>query len=116
MRSHSYLKTICGWIIPVLVYLRYHNNLEKSPPSVLILIDLPILIVSTFRAFNYYPIMGSMNYFGQVVLEILGNNWLKSYFGNLEIEILSMGIFSERLTDTSCQYSSLWFLHFSSYG
>ena len=30
-----------------------------------------------------------MNYFGQVVYEILENNWLKSYFGNLEMEILS---------------------------
>ena len=30
-----------------------------------------------------------MNYFGQVVLEILENDLLKSYFGNSEIEILS---------------------------
>ena len=30
-----------------------------------------------------------MNYFGQVVYEILENKLLKSYFGNLEIEILS---------------------------
>ena len=45
-------------------------------------IDLPILIFSTFRAFNSYSIVGSMNYFGQVVLKILGNNKLKSYFGN----------------------------------
>ena len=33
--------------------------------------------------------MGSMNYFGQVVLEIVENNLLESYFTNLEIEILS---------------------------
>ena len=33
--------------------------------------------------------MGSMNFFGQVVLEIFENNLLKSYFGNSEIEILS---------------------------
>ena len=32
--------------------------------------------------------MGSMNYFGQVALEILEKNLLKSYFENLEIEIL----------------------------
>ena len=32
--------------------------------------------------------MGLMNYFGRVVLEILENNLLKSYFGNSEIEIL----------------------------
>ena len=30
-----------------------------------------------------------MNYFGQVILEILENNQLKSYFGNSEITILS---------------------------
>ena len=30
-----------------------------------------------------------MNYFGQVILEILENNQLKSYFGNSEIVILS---------------------------
>ena len=30
-----------------------------------------------------------MNYFSQVVLEILENNLLKSYFGNLEKEIMS---------------------------
>ena len=60
--------------MPVLGYLSYYSNLEKFPPSVLISIDLPILIFSTFGAFNYYSIMGSMNYFGQVVLEILENN------------------------------------------
>ena len=63
--------------------------MEKLSPSVLVSIDLPILIFSTFRALNYYSIMGSMNYFGQVVLEILENDLLKSYFGNSEIEILS---------------------------
>ena len=30
-----------------------------------------------------------MNYFGQVILEILENNQLKSYFENSEIAILS---------------------------
>ena len=69
--------------------MRHYNNLEKLSPSVLVSIDLPILIFSTFRALNYYSIMGSMNYFGQVVLEILENDLLKSYFGNSEIEILS---------------------------
>ena len=34
-------------------------------------IDLPISVFSTFRAINYYSIMGSMNYFGLVVFEIL---------------------------------------------
>ena len=34
-------------------------------------------------------IIRSMNYFGQVILEILENNQLKSYFGNSEISILS---------------------------
>ena len=40
----------------------------------MISIDFAILIFSTFRALNYYSIMGSMNYFGQVVLEILEND------------------------------------------
>ena len=39
--------------------------------------------------FNYYSIMVSMNYFGQVVLEILENDQLKSNFENSEIEVLS---------------------------
>ena len=30
-----------------------------------------------------------MNYFGQVILEILENNQLKRYFGNSETAILS---------------------------
>ena len=59
--------------MPVLGYLRYYNYLEKLPPSVLISKHLLILIFSTFEAFNYYSIMRSMNYFGQVVLEILEN-------------------------------------------
>ena len=71
-----------GRVIPVLGYLRYCNNLDKLPPSVLIFIDLPILIFSTFIAFIDYSIIGSINYFGQVALEILENNLLKSYFGN----------------------------------
>ena len=37
----------------------------------MISIDLPILVFSIFRAFNYFSIMGSMNYFDQVVFEIL---------------------------------------------
>ena len=76
-------------IIPVLGYLRHYNNMEKLPLSVLISKDLSILIILTFRVFNYYSIIGSMNYLGQVFLEILENNELKSYFGNSEIEILS---------------------------
>ena len=52
----------------------YYNNLEKLPPSVLISIDFAISIFSTFIVFNYYSIMGSMNYFGRVVLEIMENN------------------------------------------
>ena len=63
-----------GGVILVLGYGRYYENLEELPPSVLISIDLPILIFSTFRAFNSYSIVGSMNYFGQVVLKKLGNN------------------------------------------
>ena len=78
MRSHSYLKAM--WVIPVLEYLRNYNNLEKLPASVLISIDLPIWFFSTFRASNYYSIMESMNNFGQVVLEILENNLLKSFW------------------------------------
>ena len=64
MRSYPYLKTIWGWSYTCFRVFEVFG----------ISIDLPILIFSTFRAFNYYSIMGSMNYFGQVVLEILENN------------------------------------------
>ena len=52
----------------------YCNNLEKLPSSAPISVDLPILIFSIFGALNHHSIMGSMNYFGQVVLGILENN------------------------------------------
>ena len=73
---------------PVLGYLRYYNNLVKLPPSVLIFVDLPILILSTFRAFNYYSIMGFNELFWSSASWDIGNNKVKSYFGNSEIEIL----------------------------
>ena len=62
--------------------------MEKSPP-VLIFIVLPIFFLHHFELSIIIPIMRSMNYFGQVILEILENNQLKSYFGNSEIVILS---------------------------
>ena len=55
--------------------------MEKSPP-VLIFIVLPIFFLHHFELSIIIPIMRSMNYFGQVILEILENNQLKSYFGN----------------------------------
>ena len=59
------------WSYTCFRVIEYYNISEKLPPSVMISIDLPILVFSIFRAFNYYSIMGSMNYFGQVVFEIL---------------------------------------------
>ena len=85
MRSQQYLKIIWVWKR----YLKYYNNLKKLTPSVLISINLPILFSSTFGAFKHYSIMGSMNYFGQIFLEMLENNKMKSYFGNSEIDFLS---------------------------
>ena len=67
---------------------RHYSNLEKSPP-VLIFIVLPIFLLQHFELSIIIPIMRSMNYFGQVILEILENNQLRSYFGNSEIVILS---------------------------
>ena len=64
-------KTYEGGVIPV---LGYYNNLEKLLPSVVVSIDLPIIIFSAFRAFNCHSMKGSINYFGQVALEILENN------------------------------------------
>ena len=57
-----------------LYLLRHYSNLKKMLSSVLISKGLLNFIFSTFRAFNYDPIMVSMNYFGQVILEILENN------------------------------------------
>ena len=55
----------------------------------LIFIVLPIFFSQHLQLSIIIPIMRSMNYFGQVILEILENNQLKSYFGNSEIAILS---------------------------
>ena len=49
-----------------------------------------VLFSQHFELSIIIPIMRSMNYFGQVILEILENNQLKSYFGDSsEITILS---------------------------
>ena len=70
MSSYPYVKTIWRWS-----YSCYRVfELFQLHLSVLISIDLPILIFPTFRAFNYFFITVSMNYFGQIVLDILENN------------------------------------------
>ena len=69
------------------MYLRHYGNLEKLP-LVSISIVFPIFIFS-FRAFNYYSKNEVSELFGQVILQILENNHLKSYFENSEIAILS---------------------------
>ena len=51
-----------------------------------------------------------MNYFGQVVSEILENNKFKSYFGNLETEILSIFLDISQRRKLSMCYSRDLFL------
>ena len=89
MRPHSYLKTIWGWsytCFRVFDVLPWFGKISSQCPD---LYNFPVLIFSAFKAFNYYSIMESMSYFGEVVHEILENNQMKSYFGVLEIEFLS---------------------------
>ena len=89
MRSHPYIKIIWRWsytCFSIFEVLQQFGKIGYQYPD---FYRLLILIFSTFRTFNYYSIMRSMNYFGQVFLEILENNYLKSYFGSSEIEILS---------------------------
>ena len=87
-RSYSYLKVIRGWSYTCFRVFEHYSNLEDLLP-VSISIVLPIFIFSTFRAFNYYSNNEVNELLWQVILEILGNNQLKSYFGNSQIAILS---------------------------
>ena len=62
----------------VLEYLRHYSNLEKigSSDLISIVLHLELLII--------IPMMRSMNYFNQVILEIMESNELKTFFGNSE--------------------------------
>ena len=53
--------------------------------GLLISFELSSFIVSTSRPLKLLSIMLSINYFGQVVQEILQNNNLQIYFGISEI-------------------------------
>ena len=74
MRSHPYIKIIWRWnytCFSIFEVLQQFGKIGYQCPD---FYRLLILIFSTFRAFNYYSTMRSMNYFGQVFLEILENN------------------------------------------
>ena len=74
-----------GRVILALGYLAYWVNLKKLGPSVLISQKLSNFVILTYGVLNFLSRMGSINCFGQVVQEILLNNYLKSNFENSEI-------------------------------
>ena len=57
----------------------------KLGPSPLISLEFSMFIFSTSVYFNFLSKMGSMNYFGLGVQEILQNNYLKTNFEDPEI-------------------------------
>ena len=56
--------------------MRYYGNLGKLGPSTLIFLKLSNFIILNSGALNFLSRMGSINSFGQVVQEILLNNYL----------------------------------------
>ena len=74
-----------GRVILVLGHLAYQGNLGKLGPSALIFQKLLNFVILTYRVLNFLSRMGSINSFGQVVQEILLNNYFKSNFENSEI-------------------------------
>ena len=64
------------------------GNLGKLGPSPLISLEFLIFIISTSACLNLLSKMGSMNYFGSVVQEVLQDNYLKTNFENSEIRDL----------------------------
>ena len=54
----------------------YYGNLGKLGPSTLIFLKLSNFIILNSGALNFLSRMGSINSFGQVVQEILLNNYL----------------------------------------
>ena len=59
--------------------------MENLGPSSLVFLKLSNVIILTYGALNVPSRMGFINSFGQVVQEILLNNYLKSNFENSEI-------------------------------
>ena len=74
-----------GRVILVLGNLAYKGNLGKLGPSALIFQKLLNFIILAYRVLNILSRMGSINSFGQVVQEILLNNYFRSNFENSEI-------------------------------
>ena len=65
--------------------MRYHGNLGKLGPNTLIFLKLSNFIIVSYGALNFLSRMGSINSFGQVVQEILLNNYLKGNFEKSDI-------------------------------
>ena len=69
-----------GQVLHILGYLGHWDNLGKLGPNSLISSEFLIFIISTSAHLNLISIMGSMNYFSQVIQEILQNNYFKKQF------------------------------------
>ena len=63
----------------------YYGNLGKLSPSTLTFLKLSHFIILSYGALNFLSRMGSIKSFGQVVQEILLNNYLTGNFEKSEI-------------------------------
>ena len=73
--------------IPMAVFgtLGQFEKTRKLGSSPLISLEFSIFIISTSACLNLLSKMGSINYFGKLVQEILQNNYLKTNFENSNI-------------------------------
>ena len=73
--------------IPMAVFgtLGQFGKTRKLGSSPLISLEFSIFIISTSACLNLLSKMGSINYFGKLVQEILQNNYLKTNFENSNI-------------------------------
>ena len=74
-----------GQVLYILRYLGHWGHLGKLGPNSPISLEFLIFIISTSAHLNFISIMGSMNYFSQVIQETLQNNYLKKQFWKLRI-------------------------------
>ena len=83
-RPYSSAMNSKGQVLYILRYLGHWGHLGKLGPNSPISLEFLIFIISTSAHLNFISIMGSMNYFSQVIREILQNNYLKNNFENSE--------------------------------
>ena len=83
-RPYSSAMNPKGQVLYILRYLGHWGHVGKLGPNSPISLEFLIFIISTSAHLNFISIMGSMNYFSQVIREILQNNYLKNNFENSE--------------------------------